>query len=136
MTAANIDSAKAKTNALKRFAVAFIFLWFIIGGIGHFWLPDFFLKIIPPTLPFRIEAVYISGFFELLGAVGLLRPKYRQSAGIGLFLLTIAVTPANVYMWRNPQLFPAIPEILLALRLVLQAILLVLIVWATRDDRD
>ncbi|MBC7623375.1 MAG: hypothetical protein H7232_08320 [Aeromicrobium sp.] len=38
-------------------------------------------------------------------------------------------------MWRHPELFPDIPEMLLALRLVLQVILLWLIWWATRRPR-
>ena len=116
----------------KKISLAVIFIWFFVGGIGHFVAPGFFLQIVPPQLPYQLELVYISGFFELLGAFGLLFLKSRRAAGIGLIALTIVVTPANVYMWLNPQLFPRIPEILLALRLVLQIILLWLIWWATR----
>ena len=53
---------------------------------------------------------------------------------MGLIALVIVVTPANVYMWMNPQLFTSVPEVLLTLRLVLQVILLALIWWATRPD--
>ena len=118
----------------KKFALAIVFTWFTLGGIGHFVAADSFLKSIPPDLPLRIQAVYISGFFELVGALGLLHLRSRRAAGIGLFMLTIAVTPANVYMWLHPQLFPQIPEILLALRLVLQLILLACIYWATLPE--
>ena len=120
--------------SLKKFALGFVFLWFLIGGAAHFLTPDFFLKIIPPDLPLRIQAVYISGFFELLGAAGLLHIQFRRAAGIGLFLLIIIVTPANIYMWRNPQLFPQIPEILLGLRLILQVALLAIVWWSTLPD--
>ncbi|MEQ1516736.1 MAG: hypothetical protein ABL931_09635 [Usitatibacteraceae bacterium] len=116
----------------KTLALAFIFLWFSIGGVGHFVSPEFFLRIVPPSLPLRLEAVYVSGFFELVGALGLLHVKPRRAAGLGLIALTIAVTPANVYMWLNPQLFASIPESLLALRLVVQVALLALIWWATQ----
>lgn len=115
----------------KKIALVIVFTWFALGGIGHFVAPDSFLKSIPPDLPLRIQAVYISGFFELVGAAGLLHWRSRRAAGIGLFMLTIAVTPANVYMWLHPQLFPQIPEILLALRLPLQIVLLACIYWAT-----
>jgi uncharacterized membrane protein len=111
-------------------AVALVFIWFLVGGIGHFANPGFFLKIVPPGLPFRLQAVYVSGFFELAGALGLLHPTLRRLAGIGLFALTIAVTPANVYMWRNPELFPSVPESLLLLRLFVQVALLGCIWWA------
>lgn len=116
----------------KKLALSVVFFWFAVGGIGHFLAPEFFLKIIPPTLPMRLQAVYISGFFELAGALALLHKKYRRAAGIGLFLLTVAVTPANVYMWLHPDLFPSVPSVLLWLRLVLQVCLLWLIWWSTR----
>ncbi|MEO7107009.1 MAG: hypothetical protein ABIZ09_11585 [Rhodoferax sp.] len=115
----------------KKIALSIVFLWFLIGGMGHFLAPDFFLKIIPPGLPFRLEAVYISGFFELLGALALTSLRYRRIAGVGLFLLTIAVTPANIYMLMNPKIFSTVPEVLLWLRLVLQIILLWAIWWST-----
>jgi len=31
-------------------------------------------KIVPPQLPYPFELVYISGFFEILGGIGLLIP--------------------------------------------------------------
>ena len=112
----------------KTIAVVIVFSWFLIGGIGHFVAPEFFIKIIPPGLPWRMAAVYISGAFELLGAAGLLHPRTRPAAGVGLLLLTLAVTPANVYMWQHPQLFPRIPQSALAGRLWLQ-LLLLLAIW-------
>ena len=121
--------------SIKKAALAVVFLWFAIGGVAHFVAPAFFLKIVPPSLPYRMEAVYVSGFFELLGAMGLLLPRLRRAAGIGLVALTVAVTPANVYMWANPTLFPAVPQVLLALRLVLQVMLLAAIWWATQPAR-
>ena len=116
----------------KKVMLALVFVWFSIGGVAHFVAPAFFLKIVPPGLPYRLEAVYVSGFFELLGAAALLVAALRRLAGIGLIALTLAVTPANVYMWAHPGLFPAIPESLLALRLVLQLLLLAAIWWSTR----
>ena len=48
----------------------------------------------------------------------------------GLWLLTVAVTPANVYMLQRPDLF-AISQWLLIARLALQVALLALIWWST-----
>jgi uncharacterized membrane protein len=118
----------------KKIGLGFVFLWFAIGGVAHFLVTDFFLKIIPPELPLRLEAVYISGVFELLGAAGLLIPRLRRAAGLGLFLLIIVVTPANVYMWLHPELFPSVPEPLLVLRLFLQVGLLALVWWSTKPN--
>ena len=121
------------TMPYKKIALTVVFVWFFLGGTGHFLAPEFFLKIVPPNFPLRIQSVYISGFFEIIGALGLLFLKSRRAAGLGLIALTVAVTPANIYMWLNPELFPGIPELLLALRLPIQFILLALIWWSTRQ---
>ena len=73
----------------------------------------------------------VSGVFELLGAAGLLWRPTRRWAGIGLFALTIAVTPAHFHMLQRPELFPSIPYWALVLRLPVQVALLALIAWST-----
>ncbi|HET8790561.1 MAG TPA: hypothetical protein VFM75_05080 [Modicisalibacter sp.] len=114
------------------FVLAFVFLWFLIGGIAHFAIPGLFMSAMPDYLPLHREAVLVSGFFELLGAAGLLLPKWRRWAGNGLILLVVLVTPVNVHMWLHPAQFPAIPEVLLELRLIVQILLIVGIWWVTR----
>jgi uncharacterized membrane protein len=88
------------------------------------------MRIVPPYIPSPRAAVLVSGVFELLGAVGLLARSTRPAAGIGLFMLTIAVTPANIFMLQHPELF-AVPYWALVLRLPVQVGLLTLIVWTT-----
>ena len=112
-----------------------VFLWFFVGGIAHFVATETEMKIVPPYIPWPRAAVLVSGVFELLGAVGLLWPPTRRGAGIGLFLLTIAVTPCHVYMLQRPDLFAATPLWALWLRLPVQLALLALIVWCTRPER-
>lgn len=68
----------------------------------------------------------VSGVFELAGALGLLWPRTRRVAAWGLFVLTLAVTPANVTMLQNWQQFPAVPYWLLVARLPVQVLLLAL----------
>ena len=115
--------------------LCFVFLWFFIGGIMHFVATDTEATIVPPWMPWPVAAVLISGVFELLGAVGILYPPTRKAAGIGLFLLTIAVTPAHVYMLQRPELFP-VPLWALWLRLPVQLGLLWLIWWSTWKQRN
>ena len=105
------------------------------GGITHFTNPDFFVAIMPPYLPWHLELVYLSGVFEIVFAAGLLLPKFRQMAGNLLIALTLAVTPANLYMWQNPDAFPDVDPAFLSLRLIVQVILLAIIWWSTRDTR-
>lgn len=116
----------------KRVAgLTFIFLWFAIGGVAHFVATDAEMRIVPPYIPWPRAAVLVSGVFELLGAAGLLWAPTRRLAGIGLFALTLAVTPAHHYMLQEPELFPTIPYWMLIARLPVQVALLALIAWAT-----
>ncbi len=107
-----------------------VFIWFFVGGIAHFVATDTEMRIVPPYIPWPRAAVLISGVLELLGAFGLLWATTRRAAGWGLFALTIAVTPAHIYMLQRPDLFP-IPYWALVLRLPVQLGLLALIVWST-----
>jgi len=117
---------------LKNMGLVLIFLWFMIGGIAHFTSTDFFVAIMPPYIGFHREIVYISGVFEILGAIGILIPALRQWAGNGLLLLVVCVSPANIHMWLHPELFPDVPPAFLSIRLVVQVALLALIWWCTR----
>ncbi|MES2954902.1 MAG: hypothetical protein V4711_05555 [Pseudomonadota bacterium] len=113
----------------ERAGLAFVFLWFLLGGIAHFVFTEAEMRIVPPWMPWPREVVLISGVAELLGAVGLLWHTARRAALWGLFVLTIAVTPAHVYMLQEPALFASVPYWALVLRLPLQAVLLALIAW-------
>lgn len=122
-------------SRLKLVGVAFVFLWFFIGGIAHFAATEIEMRIVPPWVPWPRAAVLVSGVFELLGAAGLLWRPSRRAAGIGLIMLTIAVTPCHVYMLQRPDLFAAVPVWALWLRLPMQVALLALIAWCTVPER-
>jgi uncharacterized membrane protein len=115
----------------KLFGLAFVFLWFFLGGIAHFVATGAEMRIVPPSIPWPRAAVLVSGVFELLGAFGLLWRPARRAAGWGLFALTIAVTPANVHMLRDAELFGSVPYWVLVVRLPVQVVLLALIYWST-----
>jgi len=117
---------------LKWVGLTIVFLWFFVGGIAHFTSTEMFVQIVPPYIPFALAAVYVSGVLELVGAIGIWPPRTRQWAGNGLMALTIAVTPANVYMWMNPQLFSNMSETVLGVRLIVQVLLIACIWWSTR----
>ena len=111
---------------LNQIGLWFISALFLTSGVSHFLLTRFFVAIMPPYMPLPSAAVYVSGAFEIIGAIGLLITAYRYAAGSGLFVLTILVTPANIHMALNPELFPAFSESLLYWRLVAQVGLLAL----------
>lgn len=67
-------------------------------GIAHFVTPDPFARIVPPAIGMPYVWVYVSGFFEVAGGLGLLVPRTRRAAAWGLIALFVAVFPANIYM--------------------------------------
>jgi uncharacterized membrane protein len=114
----------------RKFGLGFVVAWFLIGGIAHFAATSLEMRIVPPWIPWPRGVVLLTGVFEILGALGVLFTRTRAWAGLGLFALTIAVTPANVYMLQRPELFN-IPYWILVVRLPVQLGLLWLIQWAT-----
>lgn len=116
----------------KKIGIGITFSWFFFGGLAHFVLTDFFVSIVPPWVPWPLAAVYVSGVLEVMGALAVLIPAYRAMAGMGLILLTLAVTPANVHMWLHPELFPKFSESALTVRLLIQVALLGCIGWSTQ----
>ena len=125
--------ATTRPGRARMAGIAFVFLWFAIGGIAHFVFTETEMRIVPPWMPWPRAAVLVSGVLELLGAAGLLWRPTRRAAGIGLILLTLAVTPAHFYMLQRPELFP-VPLWALWLRLPVQVALLWLIWWSSRTQ--
>lgn len=110
-------------------AIAYMYI-----GIRHFYDPDFFVAIVPSYLPYPLELVYISGFFEVLFGLLLLIPKYRFYAGWGLILLLMAVFPANIYLVQSAEAQEVLgvsKEFAIA-RLPFQLIFIALAYWHTK----
>ena len=80
-------------------------LMFVMTGVAHF-VPGMrrdMIAIVPPRLPSPALLVTVTGVLELLGAAGLLYPPTRVAAAACLFLLMLAMFPANVYASRMPD---------------------------------
>jgi uncharacterized membrane protein len=110
----------------------------IIVGITHFATPIPYVRIVPPQLPHPLALVYISGFFEILGGIGLLIPWVSVVAAWGLIALFIAVFPANINMAVNQIAIEGVPHIpaLYWARLPFQAVLIAWAWWYTRSPTD
>jgi uncharacterized membrane protein len=107
----------------------------IIVGITHFTKPEPYVNIVPPQLPNHLALVYISGFFEILGGIGLLIPYVSVAAAWGLIALFIAVFPANINQAINAIPIEGIPHIPIMywVRLPFQAVLIAWAWWYTRE---
>ena len=92
---------------VTRLLLALSFIWV---GVQHFVAPGPFVGIMPSYLPWHLELVYISGFFEIVGGAGLLYPRTRRMAGWGLLALLVAVYPANIHMLVNEVYMEGMPR--------------------------
>lgn len=58
-------------------------------------------EMIPPSIPYRIELIYITGVLELLGAIGIWIPRFVRITGLLLIIMLIGLLPANIYAALN-----------------------------------
>ena len=107
--------------------------WFYISvGISHFTDPNWFLQIVPPYLPYKLELVYISGFLEVILGIMLIIPSFRCYAGWGLIMLLIAVYPANIYLAQTNGAAMKTSSVVAWGRLPFQFLFIYLAFWHTQ----
>src|SRR3712207_4220226 len=72
-------------------------IMFLFTGTSHFTSMKYdFAAMIPAPLPNGLWVIYLTGLFEIAGAIGLLIPRTRKLAGICLVLLLVGLFSANV----------------------------------------
>jgi uncharacterized membrane protein len=130
-----VRSSGGTPKTLLRFLLAAVMVFI---GVQHFLDPEPFVKIVPSMLPAPRALVLVSGFFEILGGLGLLVARTRRAAAWGLVALYVAVFPANVNMAINnlPMGDQVLPPLLLWLRLPFQAVFIAWAWWFTRPESD
>jgi uncharacterized membrane protein len=108
---------------------------FIFTGFKHFQNPEFFLKIMPPYLPWPSALHLTAGFFEIVLGVALLIPRFQRLAAWGLIALLVAVYPANIHMAVHHELYD-LSMTFHWIRLPLQFVLIAWAWWFTKADED
>ena len=68
------------------------------SGMLHLARPEVFVPLLPPPVPPAAWIIVATGIPELLGAVGLLLPRWRRAASVNLALLMSAIFPANIHV--------------------------------------
>lgn len=105
--------------------------FFVLAGLNHFINTDFYLKIMPPYLPLHLLIVYLSGVVEIVLGLLLLVPRFTHVAAWGLIALLVAVSPVNIHMAINHELYPEYTVAAVWLRLPLQIVFIALAYWYT-----
>ena len=94
-----------------RFGLRLVLVAFYLGaGILHLKSPQGFIKIVPSFVPWPAQVVWLTGLAEIAGAIGLMVPRLRKAAGIGLALYAICVFPANINHAVNQIDIGALPN--------------------------
>lgn len=76
-------------------------IFYLLAGITHLRSPEGFLAITPGWVPYPEFVVAATGLAEIAGAIGLMIPRMRYAAGIGLALYALCVWPANIHHMVN-----------------------------------
>lgn len=108
---------------------------FLFTGTDHFANPHRYLPMMPPYVPWPGAMIYLSGFFELLGAAGLLWRRTRRWAGYGLAALLVVVFQANIHVALTGGQVEGLPAAgwYYWVRLPLQFVFIGWAIWCARD---
>lgn len=83
-------------TSLRTVARIVLALAFLAAGVLHLAVPGPFLGITPDWVPFPEQTIVLTGLTEIAGSVGLMIPRLRSAAGIGLAIYAVCVFPANI----------------------------------------
>jgi uncharacterized membrane protein len=110
-------------------AVAIMFLF---TGSTHFTaMKHDYAAMLPGFAPMKVSIIHMTGALQIAGAIGLLVPRTRRLAGIGLALLLVAMFPGNVYAALNEVPFRGEPPTPLWLRTPIQLFYIGMVLWTS-----
>lgn len=111
-------------------ARAALAIMFLFTASAHFTpMKHDLAAMIPAPFTGSLPIIYATGLLEIAGAIGILLPRTRRLAGIGLILLMLALFPANVSAARRGVTLRAEPPTPLVLRAPLQLFFIAAIWW-------
>ena len=106
---------------------------FILAGFNHFRIPDFYLRILPPYLPWPSTLHLTAGVFEVVLGVMLLVPRFQKLAAWGLVAMLVAFFSVHIHMVVHHDQYE-VRLSLLWVRLLLQFVLIAWAWWFTTTD--
>ena len=105
---------------------------FVFTATAHFnSMKHDLAAMIPPPLTGALWLIYLTGLMEIAGAIGLLIPRFRTAAAIGLVLMLVALFPANIYAALNDVPLRGNAPTPLWLRTPMQLLWMALLWWTS-----
>lgn len=117
---------------LRKVSRLVLVIFFIVAGINHFRDPEFYYPLIPAYLPYHGMINWLSGFLELISAVGLMFVKTRKYSSLIIVSMLIAFIPSHIHFIGIGSCIDGglcVPPWVAWLRLVLIHPLLLIWVW-------
>ncbi len=119
----------ARLKSVMRWLMGILF---VLAGVNHFVNPAFYMRLMPPYLPWHLHLVYLSGMAEIALGLALVIPASARLAAWAIIAMLVVFMSVHVHMVVNAQLFPEVPVALLWGRLALQGLLIAWAYWFTR----
>ncbi len=82
---------------IKKTAVFLLGIFFIVAGINHFVMPEFYYPLIPDYLPFPVWINYLAGLAEFILGLSMMIPGSRYYAATGIVVLMVLFIPSHVH---------------------------------------
>ena len=123
-------------TTLKKVSTITLILGYIAAGINHFRVPEFYIAIIPPYIPYPQFMNVAAGIFEIMFGLGLAFKAKRKLAAWGIVLMLAAFLPVHISMITDAPFkvgTATVSPVLAWLRLALQPVLMAWAWWHTRD---
>jgi uncharacterized membrane protein len=135
-----ISATLARYERPLRYAMG---AFYVLAGVTHFLLPRAYESVVPRELPRPRAVVYLSGVVEVVLGIGVLVPRTRRRAALGIVALLVAVFPANLNMAMRDVTLEGVPERVsdppdaaLWARLPVQGLLVLWAWWHARESAE
>lgn len=110
-----VQCSSLKILQMKTLFRYLLSIFYVAAGAYHFKNPKFYVKIMPPFMPFKLELVYLSGVAEIVFGGMALFPQTQEIAGwlivlmlIVFFIVHFYMVCPHIFISKNPN--PLFPE--------------------------
>ncbi len=116
-------------NALQFYLRGVLFIIFTSSGIGHFVAKEFYLKLVPPYIPFAEVVVTVTGILVILMGIGIITPGLKKFTAKTMVAFTLCTMPSIIYLISHTSLFPEISVQILVMSVPTQLSIFISSYW-------
>ena len=119
---------------LKIASSYFLAIVMLLGGVAHFVRAEFFVAFMPNNFPYKDFCVAASGVAEIVLGIGLLIPRFRTMAAVGVLIMLVLYFPLHIVDLN--RYIPKVGSKAVAwIRLPIQVVLILMAYLATQWEK-